>query len=87
VIWNQWHHGHLGVALMVAGLWLGPWLWVPGLVLAVEDYVWQHALGRPSPLKWLYLATLWNLSYARQGVRVYPVRRLNAWLDAQLGKV
>ena len=68
----EWHHGHLGVLLIIAGLWLGPWCWVPGVVLAVEDYVWQHALGMPSPFKWLYGVTLY---------RIAAVRRLNVWLD------
>lgn len=69
---TEWHHAYLGLALCLAGLWLGPWLWVPGLVLVADDTA-QHFLGvDPSPIHRLYVRWLWPIPV---------VQRLNRWLD------
>lgn len=67
---REWHHGYLGLVLILAGLWLGPWLWVPGAVLVADD-VLEHTTGIGC-LLWLYGKTLW---------RIPAVQRLNRWLD------
>jgi len=84
--WREWHHGYLGAGLIVLAL-LPQWLvWTVGLTLMVEDFLWQHAFGLPSPLKWLYLKLLWPLFIMRRGERFYFVQVLNRWLDEQFGK-
>jgi hypothetical protein len=72
---NEWHHGYLGCGLILLGRWLGPWLWVPGATLLLDDLI-EHTTGFGA-LLWLYGRTLW---------RIPAVQRLNAWLDHLFGK-
>jgi len=75
--WRETHHGYYGLALIALSfLWGGWWLRVPGLVLAVEDFLWQHALGKPSIIHWAYVKYLWPIPV---------VQRLNRWLDNLMG--
>jgi len=76
IVWNEWHHGFLGAALVIFGLLIGAWwFWVPGLVLVGDDFA-QHFLGiGESPIHRLYVRWLWPLA---------PVQRLNRWLDGLL---
>jgi len=69
----EWHHGYLGLVLILLGWGFGAWwLWAPGLVLVADDAA-QHFLGvDPSPIHQLYARYLWPLPF---------VRRLNRWLD------
>ena len=75
---REWHHGYLGLLLVLLGVWLhASWLTVLGAVVVLDDTV-QHivetTMHRPwrSPLHRLYAATLWRLPL---------VQRLNRWLD------
>jgi len=87
----EWHHGYAGCALFLLGWGLGVWwLWVPGVVLVADDAA-QHFLGlNPSPIHQFYVRWLWPLHYHRRVVSadgvatyvsIYPVQRLNRWLD------
>lgn len=77
MIWREWHHGYLGLALVGAAAALKwPSLLVVGFWLTLDD-AYQHLRQESdpdyrSPLHRWYVAYLWPLP---------PIQALNRWLD------
>ena len=77
MIWREFHHGYLGLALLGASwAFSGPLTGLFGAWLVLDD-VYQHYMQYldpeyRSPLHRAYVALLWLLP---------PVQALNRWLD------
>jgi hypothetical protein len=85
---REWHHGYLGLALILVGVTLGmPRTLIVGVYVAFDDFVLEHLLGAVSPLLWCYRAVMGWLDRTPAVAWIgHGIRQLNVWLDSIFGR-